>query len=40
MTFNKDIVEAIGKADYFPIPLNAVTFKGTIWGVPFSNGFG
>lgn len=34
-----DVVEAIGKDDYFPTPLNAVTFKGTIWGVPFSNGF-
>lgn len=34
-----DVVEAIGKGDYFPVPLNAVTFKGTIWGVPFSNGF-
>lgn len=34
-----DVVDAIGKADYFPTPLGAVTFKGTVWGVPFSNGF-
>jgi multiple sugar transport system substrate-binding protein len=34
-----DVVKAIGQDDYFPIPLRAVTFKGTIWGVPFSNGF-
>ncbi len=34
-----DIVNAIGKEDYFPIPLRAVTFQGTVWGVPFSNGF-
>ena len=34
-----DVVEAIGTDDYFPIPLDAVTFDGTIWGVPFSNGF-
>ena len=34
-----DVVEAIGKADYFPIPLKAVTYKGTIWGVPFASGF-
>ena len=33
-----DVVQAIG-SDYFPIPLKAVTFKGTVWGVPFSNGF-
>jgi multiple sugar transport system substrate-binding protein len=34
-----DVVNAIGKDDYFPIPLKAVTFNGTVWGVPFSNGF-
>ena len=34
-----DVVDAIGKSDYFPVPLGAVTFKGTVWGVPFSNGF-
>lgn len=34
-----DVVEAIGKDDYFSIPLDAVTFEGTVWGVPFSNGF-
>jgi multiple sugar transport system substrate-binding protein len=34
-----DLVKAIGQDDYFPIPLRAVTFKGTVWGVPFSNGF-
>ena len=34
-----DVVKAIGQDDYFPIPLRAVTFKGTVWGVPFSNGF-
>jgi multiple sugar transport system substrate-binding protein len=34
-----DIVDSIGKADYFPVPLGAVTFKGMVWGVPFSNGF-
>lgn len=34
-----DVVRAIGLDDYNPIPLRAVTFKGTIWGVPFSNGF-
>ena len=33
-----DVVQAIG-SDYFPIPLKAVTFKGTTWGVPFANGF-
>ncbi len=34
-----DVVDAIGRADYFPIPLKAVTFKGTVWGVPFASGF-
>jgi multiple sugar transport system substrate-binding protein len=34
-----DVVDAIGKDDYFPVPLGAVTFKGQVWGVPFSNGF-
>jgi multiple sugar transport system substrate-binding protein len=34
-----DVVEAIGRGDYFPLPLRAVTFKDTTWGVPFSNGF-
>jgi multiple sugar transport system substrate-binding protein len=34
-----DVIDAIGRADYFPIPLKAVTFKGTAWGVPFSSGF-
>jgi multiple sugar transport system substrate-binding protein len=33
-----DVTQAIG-SDYFPIPIKAVTFKGTVWGVPFSNGF-
>lgn len=33
-----DVTKAIGD-DYFPIPLKAVTFRGTVWGVPFSNGF-
>lgn len=34
-----DVVKAIGVDDYSPVPLKAVTFKGTVWGVPFSNGF-
>jgi ABC-type glycerol-3-phosphate transport system substrate-binding protein len=34
-----DVIDAIGRDDYFPIPLGAVTFDGTVWGVPFSNGF-
>lgn len=34
-----DVVNAIGVDDYSPVPLKAVTFKGTVWGVPFSNGF-
>jgi multiple sugar transport system substrate-binding protein len=34
-----DVVEAIGKADYFSTPLKVVTFKGVVWGVPFANGF-
>lgn len=34
-----DAVDAIGKSDYFPIPLKAVTFNDKVWGVPFSNGF-
>jgi len=34
-----DVTDAIGKDDYFPVPLEAVTFKGKVWGVPFSNGF-
>ncbi len=34
-----DVVDSIGKNDYFPIPLKAVTFNGKVWGVPFSNGF-
>jgi multiple sugar transport system substrate-binding protein len=34
-----DVTDAIGKDDYFPVPLGAVTFKGQVWGVPFSNGF-
>jgi multiple sugar transport system substrate-binding protein len=34
-----DVVDSIGKSDYFPIPLKAVTFSDKVWGVPFSNGF-
>ena len=34
-----DVIDAIGRADYFPIPLKAVTFKGVAWGVPFASGF-
>jgi multiple sugar transport system substrate-binding protein len=34
-----DVVRAIGIDDYNPTALRAVTFKGTVWGVPFSNGF-
>lgn len=34
-----DVVDAIGRSDCFPLPLGAVTFKGNVWGVPFSNGF-
>lgn len=34
-----DVVKAIEIDDYFPAPLKAVTFKGSVWGVPFSNGF-
>jgi multiple sugar transport system substrate-binding protein len=34
-----DVIDAIGRADYFPIPLKAVTFKGIAWGVPFASGF-
>lgn len=34
-----DVVQLIGKNDYFPIPLKAVTFEDKVWGVPFSNGF-
>ncbi len=34
-----DVIDAIGRSDYFPVPLNAVTFKGTAWGVPFASGF-
>lgn len=34
-----DVVAAIGTDDYFPIPLESVTMDGTVWGVPFSNGF-
>jgi ABC-type glycerol-3-phosphate transport system substrate-binding protein len=34
-----DVVAAIGIDDYFPAPLKSVTTDGTVWGVPFSNGF-
>lgn len=35
----EDVVQAIGKDDYFPTPLRVVTFHNKIWGVPFANGF-
>lgn len=34
-----DVIDRIGRDDYFPIPLSAVTFNDQVWGVPFANGF-
>jgi len=34
-----DVIDRIGRDDYFPVPLEAVTFDGKVWGVPFANGF-
>ncbi len=34
-----DVIDRIGRNDYFPIPLKAVIFNGHVWGVPFANGF-
>lgn len=34
-----DVIDRIGRDDYFPVPLEAVTFNGHVWGVPFANGF-